>query len=700
MSVDIGPGFKFPTTLPMGAAYAVTVRTNPFGQRCIVSANGSGVINAADVNNVSIACTTPTSATNYTIGGTVSGLTKSGLVLANGADQVTLAAQTTQFTFPTAVPTYTVYMVSIVSQPASQTCSLINESGTVANAPVTTVTISCSPTSTQAGLSVDKASLSFVAEQGVPLPTQTIVGTVQGAIAPVIVNIAYTTNGVGYADYYQLSTNSGQLIVVPKTSTGTPGTYNDTITITACYDTPCTRPLPGSPKIIPVTTTIQPAAPPPVLMVSEHGVAFATVPGQARLTRSLTVTDSTSMATTWTATSNQAWLTVTSSGASGGTLELNANPTGLSDGFYKAHVTVASSNPALTSQTINIGLYVSSIPSATTFEIPPTLYSCKTWLPPSNFSVDPIRPLAYTASGSSIAIDHVYTGARLGTINVAGASYNSIATGDDGSYLYALNVATGKLDVIDIDAQQVISSLPLPPVTDPFGYHPDQFRIQYARVHGKPVLIFNSITIAGLVTTPIVDADTGQQVGSTGLGGPSDMGVSVVSRDGKVLYHAEAGLSGNLSVSRIDLNANSAGNIYGVLAGKWTSPTAIASLQDLATNGDGSRVYAAWGTDTFVRTFSYENSALVETAGLAPFPWPSNASGRNAGANIEVDPFGHVVTSVDPYLRIYLPNEQLVQDSQITSPSVIDFVSGMTGNLRITSDGLRILGNGRMFDFN
>jgi hypothetical protein len=51
-----GPGaFTFPTPVASGAAYAVTVATEPTGQTCSV-ANGSGIIGAANVTNVTVTC--------------------------------------------------------------------------------------------------------------------------------------------------------------------------------------------------------------------------------------------------------------------------------------------------------------------------------------------------------------------------------------------------------------------------------------------------------------------------------------------------------------------------------------------------------------------------------------------------------------------------------------------------------------------
>ncbi len=79
----------------------------------------------------------------FTIGGTVSGLTGAGLALQNnGGDTLTVAANSTSFSFATAVANGTAYAVTISQQPAAQTCSVGDGSGT-ASANVTNVTISC-----------------------------------------------------------------------------------------------------------------------------------------------------------------------------------------------------------------------------------------------------------------------------------------------------------------------------------------------------------------------------------------------------------------------------------------------------------------------------------------------------------------------------------------------------------------------------
>jgi Putative esterase len=57
LSVSANGPFSFATKLAGGAAYNVTVKTNPSGQTCSVT-NGSGTIGSADVTNVAVSCST------------------------------------------------------------------------------------------------------------------------------------------------------------------------------------------------------------------------------------------------------------------------------------------------------------------------------------------------------------------------------------------------------------------------------------------------------------------------------------------------------------------------------------------------------------------------------------------------------------------------------------------------------------------
>lgn len=81
---------------------------------------------------------------SHLVGGTVQGLTGSGLVLRNnGGDDVTIAANGV-FTFPSFVTDGSTYEVTIASPPSGQACTITRGLGTVAGTDVTDVLIDCS----------------------------------------------------------------------------------------------------------------------------------------------------------------------------------------------------------------------------------------------------------------------------------------------------------------------------------------------------------------------------------------------------------------------------------------------------------------------------------------------------------------------------------------------------------------------------
>jgi hypothetical protein len=147
--VDNG-AFAFETALPSGAAYEVSVRrqpTNP-AQVCTVN-NGAGTIGGSNVTNITINCVS----SSFTVGGTVSGLAGTGLVLQlNGGSNLPIASDGS-FTFATPLASGSQYRVNVAAQPANptQVCTVAGGSGTIGSANVNNVRVTCSSSTFSVG---------------------------------------------------------------------------------------------------------------------------------------------------------------------------------------------------------------------------------------------------------------------------------------------------------------------------------------------------------------------------------------------------------------------------------------------------------------------------------------------------------------------------------------------------------------------
>jgi hypothetical protein len=178
--------FRFGATLEKGYTYLLTVSTQPTNQVCSV-VNGIGDITTADVTNVVVTCKQKT----FQLGGTVSGLIGSGLVLANGSSSVPVTSGTTQFTFASALTQGTTYTVTVMTQPMGQTCSVMGGSGTISSANVANVVVTCSDQAYSLG-----GTVSGLNGPGLVLAngTDTVTVPAQAATFTLPTHVAYTSS--------------------------------------------------------------------------------------------------------------------------------------------------------------------------------------------------------------------------------------------------------------------------------------------------------------------------------------------------------------------------------------------------------------------------------------------------------------------------------------------------------------------------
>jgi len=93
------------------------------------------------VENIVVTCST----SEFAIGGSVSNLIGTGLVLGNGDDRISIARGATTFKMPRTVPSGGTYNVQVITNPESpkQECSVANPTGPVTNAEISSVVVSC-----------------------------------------------------------------------------------------------------------------------------------------------------------------------------------------------------------------------------------------------------------------------------------------------------------------------------------------------------------------------------------------------------------------------------------------------------------------------------------------------------------------------------------------------------------------------------
>ena len=150
LPISADGSFTFSTALTAITSYSVSVLSKPNSpsQTCTVT-NGSGTVRFPVITSVRVNCVTNT----YVVGGTVTGLNGSGLVLQNNAGDNVSIGTNGSFSFNTAIVSGATYSVTVLTQPnsPSQICAVTNGSGGVTNATVTTVQVACLNTYTVSG---------------------------------------------------------------------------------------------------------------------------------------------------------------------------------------------------------------------------------------------------------------------------------------------------------------------------------------------------------------------------------------------------------------------------------------------------------------------------------------------------------------------------------------------------------------------
>jgi hypothetical protein len=139
--------FTFPNLINEDDFFNIIVQTQPTGGSCtfigtLASADGTSASSNASVftvSNLAISC----AATPHKLGGTITGPHPLGLILINGADQLSPLPDATTFTFAGSVGDGSTYGVTVFQQPPGHTCTVANGIGTLGSTDVNNVQVTC-----------------------------------------------------------------------------------------------------------------------------------------------------------------------------------------------------------------------------------------------------------------------------------------------------------------------------------------------------------------------------------------------------------------------------------------------------------------------------------------------------------------------------------------------------------------------------
>ena len=214
--------FTMPTPVAFGSPYSVAVQTAPAGLTCTAS-SASGTMPASNVVSVVISC----SDQSYTVGGTISGLVSSGMVLLNGTDALAVKPGASSFTMPTSVAYTSAYAVTVQTQPTGLTCSVSNGTGTMGSAAVANISVTCSANTYTVG-----GTISGLTASGLVLLDNGGDATTLSANA-----MQFTmTTGVAYGAAYAITvqTPPAGLVCLVSNGTGTMGAADVASVSIAC----------------------------------------------------------------------------------------------------------------------------------------------------------------------------------------------------------------------------------------------------------------------------------------------------------------------------------------------------------------------------------------------------------------------------------------------------------------------------------
>lgn len=484
-----------------------------------------------------------------------------------------------------------------------------------------------------------------------------------------VVRFAVATGSAVHPFQATLTMDDGTTAVLATPASGSVGTAGASVTVTASRaglsggtrtgELRISVDVKGTvlSEVLPVTFNTEASR----IVTTAAGIGLSSVPGRAVLTRRVGVLSSLGRTDIpWTASSNQSWLTVTTSGSTGGDLVLTADPTGLApDQTYFANVQVASpDNRVENTQEIRVGLYVASAaPVATLVEANAAF-----------LAASPVEPLVAVNDGvgGNVELRHFHTGELVRNLPGVVARAGAMTWSGDGRTLFVHD--TTNLRVVGVSP---LTGAQLASFDASQGGQAGT-ALAVLRPAGHPVLITPSSQLFALES----GADW-----STAEFGIARNAVSLAVSSDQSLVVTDYGAVKRLERSALD-------------GGKWQVEdgvgigTAQGRAGEACISAAGDRAYTASGYPYEFPATSLSTGAVVQRLPATNYP-----------NSIQCVWNGLVVGGIDGY---YAPTDIWVYDgpsgtllAQLNSSTANGYRSLIDRGLAVSADGTRLVAAAR-----
>lgn len=336
------------------------------------------------------------------------------------------------------------------------------------------------------------------------------------------------------------------------------------------------------------------------LVVTTAGVGLSDVAGRAVLSRTVKVLSAIGRTTTpWSATSDSAWLTVTSSGVTGDDLVLTANPSGLAlDATQFANVTISSSDASVENQpSIRVGFYVSNTAPVTG----------AVTVAANRLAASPVEPIiAVGTGGTDIGIYHAYSQVLLRTLSGVVATSDGLTFSEDGKTLFVYDTTNFKVVQVDAVTGAVKATYDS---TAPAG---QTVGTAAAVLHpnGWPMLITPAARV--------YDLTSGSELAASALAkiqfGNFTNAVGLTSSPDQSLLATQDGITAGLVRSAL-----AAGPLV-IQATPVTVSTAQGAAGEACFSASGDRIYTASGAPYDFPATSVATSQVIQTLAGTNYP--------------------------------------------------------------------------------